>query len=316
MTDANTAKTVAEALSAVDRWRTDEDARRIAELGEVAQEIKSLEAAVENLRQQLDALHTFRAELESKGSDLEALATQRAYQSIFEVLQVQAAAVEQRERELQAAAKKRDAELVEKVKQAGLESVLAEVEEFRAKRQEALAGVPASFRPILIDAHEKQVEQLRAVVLAASGGPAGAKPAPIAVDLVFAIDAMDEGPELIVVVSPVADTVQSQWIDRDDGLQTWLGARVAQALYQASMDVGFVGAQALSGGHMGLLAVELELVGADARIGDALRRRLNEVAASPELVGAGVSAVVREVSLDQLLPPDDAAEGEEGDDAE
>jgi len=311
MTTDSQPTTIAEALAVVERWRADEDGRRIAELGEVAQEMNGLQAAMENLRQQLEALQAFRAELESKGEDLAALATQRAYQSIFEVLQLQAAALEQRERELQEAARRAAAELPARIAAAGLGEMLSEVEQFRASVEPTLHLLPASYRTAMLDVHKSQLAQLERVVQQVASAPTQAG-APVSVDIAYAIDVVDGAPELAVVVVPVGDAVQSAWIEREDGLQSWLAARVAQALYQASAEVGFLGAQALSGGHMGLLAVELELVGADLRIVDALRRQLGEIGRAPEIVAANVKVVAKEISMDQLLPPEE----EEGGDGE
>jgi hypothetical protein len=311
MSTQSPAKTVGEALEAVESWRSEEDARRIGELGEVAQEIQSLEAAMENLRQQLEALHTFQTELEAKGSEIAAQVDQRTYQGIFEVLQMQAAAVEQREREGLEAAKARSERLPELIAERGLADVLKEYEQFKTAVEPTLKHLPESYKAAMLDVHHSQEAKLRAAIAELGGAPD--LPADeLAIDLVYAIDAPEGAPELLVVVVPVADSVQSGWVDREGGLQTMLAARVAEAIYRAAADAAFMGAQALSGGHLGLLAVELELVGADASLADNIRSRIASVPDAPELKAAKVSLTVREIDMDHLLPPEDeeAADGE------
>jgi hypothetical protein len=298
MSTQSPAKTVGEALEAVESWRSEEDARRIGELGEVAQEIQSLEAAMENLRQQLEALHTFQTELEAKGSEIAAQVDQRTYQGIFEVLQMQAAAVEQREREGLEAAKARSERLPELIAERGLADVLKEYEQFKTAVEPTLKHLPESYKAAMLDVHHSQEAKLRAAIAELGGAP----------DLPADELAID----LLVVVVPVADSVQSGWVDREGGLQTMLAARVAEAIYRAAADAAFMGAQALSGGHLGLLAVELELVGADASLADNIRSRIASVPDAPELKAAKVSLTVREIDMDHLLPPEDeeAADGE------
>ena len=299
MSTESPATTVAQALQGVQAWRAEEDARRLGELGEVAQEIKSLEAAMENLRQQLEALGTFQGELEAKAADLETVADQRTYQAIFEVMKVQAAALEQREAEGLAASKAHRSSVPELLAKQGLSGVLEEYEH-----------VPEGYRAALLEVHRKQEARLREALASFAAVSMDAKP--LTVDLVFAIDAPEGTPELMVVVVPVAGAVQSGWADREGGLQTIIAARVAQAIYEAAADVGFVAAQALSGGHLGLLAVELELLGADPKLADALRTRLAAVAKAPELSQANVTLAVQEVSMDHLLPPEEDEEAADG----
>lgn len=310
MSTENPATTVAQALQGVQAWRAEEDARRLGELGEVAQEIKSLEAAMENLRQQLEALGTFQGELEAKAADLEAVADQRTYQAIFEVMKVQAAALEQREAEGLAASKAHRSSVPELLAKQGLSGVLEEYEQFKSAVEPTLKHVPESYRAALLEVHRKQEARLREALASFAAASMDAKP--LTVDLVFAIDAPEGTPELMVVVVPVAGAVQSGWAHREGGLQTIIAARVAQAIYEAAADVGFVAAQALSGGHLGLLAVELELIGADPKLAEALRTRLAAVARAPELSQANVTLAVQEVSMDHLLPPEEDEEAADG----
>ncbi len=305
------ATSVSDALEAVETWRSEEDARRLGELGEVAQEIQSLEAAMENLRQQLEALRSFQTELEAKGAELSIQADQRTYHSIFEVLQVQAAAVEQREREVSEAARAKQESLPQLLEERGLAEVLRDYEQFKTAVEPTLQHLPESYKAAMLEVHHGQEAKLRTAIGELGGAPE-VEAEPVAVDLVYAIDAPEGTPELLVVVVPVADVVQSEWSERDSGLQTVLAARVAEAIYRACADAGFMAAQALSGGHLGLLAVELELVGADPALADSIRSRLAGVPESPELKAAKVALTVREINMDHLLPPEDeeAADGE------
>jgi hypothetical protein len=304
MSTEQPAATVAEALAVVQQWRAESTARQEAELQEVDQEIASLQSAVENLQQQLHALQSFKTELAAKTSELDTDAAQREYRAIFATLQSQANALGERGTAVVAAQKARLDDLPARLAASDAAADVAEYEQFKANVEPTLKHLPDSYRDALLEVHQKKVAKVRRHVEAALSGPVEVTGEEVAVDVVYAIDAPEGTPELIIVVVPVADDVHTNWVNRSEGVQMWVAARVAQALYQAAHEVGFVQAQALSGGHLDLLAVEMELVGADTKIGDALRKHLANLGNSPELTAAKVKVSAQELPIDTLLPPE------------
>ena len=313
MSTESPASTVAEALEAAQQWRTDSAARHDAELKEVEQELGSLQAAVQNLQQQIDALQSFKAELEAKTGELDAEGGQREYQAIFDTLQGQSKGMGERDDLVVAARKARLDDLPARLAAGDAAADVAEYEQFMSTVEPTLKHLPESYRDALLEVHAKKVAKVRGHVAAALDGPVEVTGAELGVDVVYAIDAPEGAPELIVVVVPVAAEVNQGWMEQPEGAQLWVAGRVAQALYEAAAKVGFVQAQALSGGHLDLLAVEMELVGADAKIADALRASLGALGNAPELIAAKVSVTATELPIDTLLPPED---DEEGTDAE
>jgi len=313
MSTESPASTVAEALEAAQQWRTDSAARHDAELKEVEQELGSLQAAVQNLQQQIDALQSFKAELEAKTGELDAEGGQREYQAIFDTLQGQSKGMGERDDLVVAARKARLDDLPARLAAGDAAADVAEYEQFMSTVEPTLKHLPESYRDALLEVHAKKVAKVRGHVAAALDGPVEVTGAELGVDVVYAIDAPEGAPELIVVVVPVAAEVHQGWMEQPEGAQLWVAGRVAQALYEAAAKVGFVQAQALSGGHLDLLAVEMELVGADAKIADALRASLGALGNAPELIAAKVSVTATELPIDTLLPPED---DEEGTDAE
>jgi len=313
MSTETPAATVAEALESVKQWQTDAAARHEAELKEVDQELSSLQAAVQNLQQQIDALQSFKTELEAKSSDLGSEAGKREYQAIFDALRGQSARMGERDDQVVAAHKARLDDLPARLAQGDAAGDVAEYEQFKTAVEPTLQHLPDTYRDALLEVHAKKVAKVRKHVEAALEGPVEVTGDEVSVDVVYAIDAPEGSPELIIVVIPVAATVHQGWMEQAEGVQLWLAARVAQALYAAAASVGFVQAQALSGGHLELLAVEMELVGADAKIVDALKKELDQVASSPELKAARVSVTAAALDIDTLLPPEDEEEPNDAD---
>lgn len=308
MSTETPAATVAEALEQVNAWSADNTARHKAEVEEVDQEIASLQSAVQNLQQQLEALQTFRAELEAKA---EATGVeQQQYEAVFATLQAQANALGDRGAQVVAAQKARIDDLPARLAASSGSADVAEYEMFKKTIEPTLAGLPDSYKEALLAVHREKADKVRALVHEELSKPVEVTGDDVAVDLVYAIDAPEGAPELIIVVVPVAAEVHSDWVNRPEGVQMWVAARVAEALYRAAGSVGFTGAQALSGGHLGLLAVEMELIGADASIGAALREQLAGIGRAPELKAAKVKVEACELPIDTLLPPEDEEDGD------
>ena len=125
------------------------------------------------------------------------------------------------------------------------------------------------------------------------------------IDLVYGVDAPEGTPELLICVLPISDGAFTEWADRPEDLATLLGARVVQGIYETTRQTGPRGAQAVCGGHQGLLAIEVDLEGAKGDVARALADNLTAVLSSaPELAAAKVRVHPRRVDVDFLLPPD------------
>lgn len=312
MTLGTTASTVAAVLADVERWKADEEARHKAEMVEVEQEIKNLQTAIGNLQQQLEALTRFRSDLDGKASALGDQEVQRAYSALFDALGEQAKRLAARERLVGDKARERASSLAATLGGSDLGPLVQEYEQFKAAVEPTLGSLPQSYRDVILEHHANIAGKLRGHIDALTAGPIEVEAEALQVDVVYAIDAPDGAPELLVFVLPVDETVHSGWLDREDGLQLWLAARVVQAVYETSAKTGFVRAQAMAGGHRGLLVVEVDLAGADPAFVEGVERRLGELLSqAPELAGARVEATPRKVEVDYILPPDDGANGEE-----
>jgi len=306
--------TVSGALAEVDRWKNDEEARHKAELTEVEQEISNLDAAIANLHQQLEALQTFRTDLLVKAAGLGSREIQRAHTALFGALQQQAGLLAQRERAVVDAVAARRSSLPKQLADEGLASKVEDYQKFRNEIEPSLQNIPESYRAPLIGAHTDLTNTLRAKVESILLAPVEMPEDDVSVQVAWTVDAPGGTPEVLAVVLPVTDEVQTQWDTRGDGLQTWMAARVVQAVYEAAADADWTGAQANAGGFMDLLAVEVMLESAPADFVPAFEQRLSEVLqTAPELVGARVSVVPTRVNVDYVFPPE--ADEEESEDA-
>ncbi len=312
MTIAAAVRSVTEALAEVDRWKADEEARHQAELVEVEQEIKNLETAIDNLKQQLDALLTFKGELEEKASDLPLREVERAHQALFATLQGQADRLAEREKAVAEVIAKRADALAAGLDERGLSAKVVDYQKFRTELEPTLHNIPASYRGAVIAAHEALTADLRAAVTELLSGSAELDAESLQAEIAWCVDAPEGTPELLVVVVPVSDQVHVGWLERDDGLQTWMAARVVQAIYEAAARTDFVRAQAICGGHMSLLAIEVDLEGAPDGFVPAFEERLGGLlVGSAELGGARVALTARSVHVDYILPPGDEGTDEE-----
>lgn len=311
MTTATTVRTVADALGDVERWKADEQARHAAELVEVDQEIGNLTTAIGNLQQQLEALRKFKEELQGKQQALGGQEIARAHESLFKALQAQSQALVEREAIVAERDKARRADLEASLSGTEIGPLLEEYKQFKTTVEPTLGALPESYRSVILQHHRTLAARLESHVRKAISEPVQVEAAPLEVELVFAVDAPEGKPELLILVLPVTDQVQSGWVDREDSLQLWLAARVVQGVYEAAAKTGFVAAQAMSGGHLGLLALELDLSAAlnGAAFVDAVQAVISErLAGAPELAGARVAVRARKVDVDYVLPPEDDEE--------
>jgi hypothetical protein len=313
MSTTTTARTVAAALAEVTRWRADEEARAKAEKVEVEQEIRNLQTAIQNLQSQLDALHKFGAELDAKKAVLTGQELERGHAAVLAALQGQAKQVGLRDQEVGRAIGAREAALSERMRQPDLAATTEEYRQFKATVEPTLGALPESYRKVILGHHETVVARLREQLVQADAAPLTMAGEPVEAEVVWAVDAPEGAPELLVCILPASEQTHSHWSDQDEGVQLWLAARTVQALYEAGAATGFDRLNAMAGGHEGLLVIECDVTGADTKFVDAFATRLSELLASaPELSGAKVKASPVRVEMDVLLPPQGEEDGDAG----
>lgn len=305
-----TPPTVAGGLEEVAQWRAGAQTQQQTELAEVDKEVENLQQAVNNLQQQLQALARFREELIQKAGVIDQEETQRSYEAIFGALTQQSALLTERAKLVAEADAAQQAALSEYLKEnSEIAALLTEYEQFKSTVEPTLGALPDSYRSVIEAHHATVVARLREHVGAAGSSPAELEAEALDVEVVYAIDAPDGQAELLMLVLPVEDAVHTAWFDREDDLQLRLAARVVQGLYTACHAQGLAGVQAMSGGHQGLLALEMELP--EGITQEAMAQSLSEAFTGAlegvaELQAARVNVRVLPVSVDHLLPPEEA----------
>jgi len=297
--------TVADALAGVERWKADEEKRHTTEMSEISGELGSLRSAITNMQQQLDALEKVRVDLGRQSEMLRARHIDQAHEAVFGALTKQAMALADRERMAIDVERSRRVDLEKSLPKTAVGPQLAEYVQFKKVVEPTLGALPDSYRQVVLSHHTQIVDQLREHVAVQLAAPVPIDAAPIALDAVYAIDAPDGKPELLVLVLPVTDRIVSDWQDVPDGLQMWLGSRAVQAIAEAARETS-ADCEPLSGGHQGLLAIEVDLTEAGAPYAMALERRLADRlrTGAPELAAANVAVTLRKVDVDFLMPPE------------
>jgi hypothetical protein len=184
--------------------------------------------------------------------------------------------------------------------------LLAEYEQFETAMRPALANLPEGYRSALLAHHETVTRQLSARVAAAARAPVPLDAEPLLIEVVYAIDAPDGPPELLVAVVPVHEGVAQGDGDKPEGLCTWVAARVVQGLYEALAASGLPGAEVASGGHQGLLALEVDVQGASDDLPTLVEERLSvALSGAGEVSAARVEVALRRIDIDTLIPPEE-----------
>lgn len=300
---ATTVRSVADALEDAARWRADEDSRHKAQMVEVEQQLVELRQAIAGLQDKLDALVQFRDGLAEKASTSTG-EIQRAHDGLFAALEEQCDALEARTAELRRAEAKRLEMLETVLESSDLAGQLQEYRQFKATVEPTLASMPESFRSVVLAHRDKVASALEARVAELMADPVHAQGEKLSLEVAYAVDAPDDQPELVVVVTPISASTHEGWRDREEDLQTRLAARVVQAVYEACHEVGLETVQVAGGGHRGLLAIEADVVGAPARLAEVLGERLNKAfRGALELTAGKVQVTPRQVDADHVFGP-------------
>jgi len=306
MTQAVSVGTVVDALEGARQWRLDEQSKTQSQIVDVDEQLGTLRASIEDLQQQVSALEAFRESLVGKEDTFEREELVRIQDGLFTALAEQHGALVERAAIVTSAESERIQMLEEVLAGSDLADKLNEYKQFNEQVQPSLAAMPESYRSVVMGHHDKVVATLRERVTEIMSDPVEVGDlGDLALEVVFAVDSPEGEPDLLVVVAPVTDEAHSQWVDRAPDLQTTLAARLVQGVYQCLHETGLEGAQVMSGGHRGLLALECDLAGAPADIATTLTTHLDKVIHdATELYSAKVSVSVRLVDADHLLPPD------------
>lgn len=284
--------------------------RQAEELSEVDQELGSIREAITNLEKQLETLTKFREDLHAKQQAGDGVDEGKAYTAIFGVLSGQAQNLAARSAEVAKATAERNASQAATLEDPETKKLIEEFNTFKTTIEPSLANMPESYRAALMGAHTALEGRLQERLAHLDTGPVAVEGDAVSIDVVFAIDAPEGAAEIAMLILPVRDQVTTDWLEKGDTVELTVAARALEALYRACHDLNYGHAQAMFGGFQGLLAVELELPGGEAKPWvDALQNHLAAVLSnSPELKAAGVLAAPALVQADQLFPPEDDAE--------
>jgi hypothetical protein len=307
-----TMHTVTGALQEVAEWREAARARHQDEIKEVDLEVENLRKAVANLQQQLDALGRFRDELVGKGARIDEEEVRRTYDRVFQALSSQREALAARAAAVVEAEKARQEAIAALMAGPAIAPLVKEIEQFKTHVEPTLALLPESYRAVILEHHDGVTRRVQELVDEAHVAPIAVEGPTVEVDVVYAIDAPEGLADLLMLVLPVEDAVQTRWTERQEDLQARLAARIVEGLYKACHQLGMTGVQAMFGGHQGLLAVEVELTRPDPDALDvALKAAFHAAqAGAADLEAARVAIRPVRLSVDHLLPPE-----EEGADA-
>ena len=293
MTNPEATQTIDGALAAVRRWRLEEEKRIQRQAREVDAEVQRLKQTIAQAQARARALATERNGLLARIETLDDEAVERSNAAVLQALREQADALAARADAAQATELQALLAAEAKLEAGGHSALLVEYKQYKEQVEPTLAAMPESYRSLIASHGQAQAQRLRAQLARVLDAPEPLEAEPLEL-------------ELLMLVLPVRDTVYLHWASRPEDLQTHVALRVVQALYASTQAMSLHGAQVLGGGHEGLVALEVELVGAPD---DALERMLAQletvVADSAELRSAGLTLQPRQVALDLLLPPDE-----------
>lgn len=297
-------QSVGEALDGVAAWQAEQAAKRLAEVADVDRKIAELQRALAELQVQITSLGELKAEL-AEGVDDPSQGVARAYDAIFAALVTQLAAASERSELALASRQARYDAVLARLATSEVAARVTEFEQFKTQVEGTLAGLPASYRSAIMAHHQGVSDQIRGWLARQLEGEVEVAAPLLTLDVVYGVDAPEGKPEMLICVLPIPDVAFSEWMDRPEDLCTRIGARVVQAIYETTRQTGPAGAQAVCGGHQGMLAIEVDLEGARADFATVLADTLTAVLQSaPDLAAARVALAPRAVDVDTLLPPE------------
>jgi predicted nucleic acid-binding Zn-ribbon protein len=298
-------QSVIDALDAAHRWAEEERVKMSSEIEEVEKEMANLEAAIDNLSQQHEALVRLHEELGMKAA-AGASISEKYYESIFSALVVQAQAVADRVDMVQAAIASQRVALAAAMNTPEIAALQAECDQFTSTIEAGLDSLPESVREVVLSHHRSLESQLAEHRTQLEVDSVDIDVEELSLNLVYAVDPIAGEPELLTVVFPIAESVYVDWESRPETMLTHLASRIVQAIYQVCQDAGLEEPEGAFGGHQGLLAMEVDLAGAShelmGRIAEAVT---TAVAIDPEFGSAKIRLEAVCVDMDHLLPPEE-----------
>jgi len=295
----------------VAKWRSSVVAKNRSEIQDVDQEIENLRKAVANLQQQIETLRRSRDEIAKREEHLGDEEVERSYNAVFAALGDQSGALSKRAVAAADLEIGRNKAIESALADPSMADTVAGYQQFKTAFEPSLASMPESLRTPLRMAHEANTNKLRDHLANAKISSPELSGDALSVEVVYAVDAPEGTPEVVMLVLPVKEQVQTEWSSRREDLSTRVAARVIQGLYSAATAAGLNKARAAFGGHQGLLAVEMEIAGAPADFSAKLQEELSRALGSArELAAAKLEVVAREVPVDHLLPPETATEAQ------
>jgi hypothetical protein len=302
---------IVDALSEVDRWRAELSRRSGGGRAALRERADGLRAQIDGLQAELASTQ---AELDGLGvsmDDPERQANERAYRALYGILLEQSQRLTDRSERVVAARERRLARVESDLAQGEAAHLIREYKQFIEHVEPTLQGMPAGYREVVRAHHDQVVSQLRAHIGELLHSPITMDDELVEVEIVYAVDPPEGDAELLVCVLPVREEVFTEWEQAAESVDTWLTARVAQALYETLHAVGAPQLEPVFGGHQGLLAIETELPeGTFDVLGifeERLHASLNDDTALPM---AGVVVHPRHVCVDYLFPADEADDAE------
>lgn len=299
-------RSVANALEDVARWKSDVAQKSRKELTEVDQEIENIKTAMANLQKQLEALQVNRVDIAAKADSASGEEGSKAYNAVFSTMAEQMESLRARAQAIAAAEATRNAALNDALRDPAVAALMTEYAQFKASVEPTLAALPESYRGVILAHHQGVSEKLRTSLEKANGTVTPIDGPLLQVDAVFAVDAPEGSPEVLMFVLPVHEQVGTEWAQRADDAQSWLTARVTQGLYAAFQGAGLAQARIAVGGHQGLLVGEVEVGGAPKDLNSRVRQALiNAFVGAKELADAKIMVNPQEVPFENLLPPEE-----------
>lgn len=304
---------VEQAYAAVRRQVEAQSAQLQAEEAALVEREASIAAQIATLQAEAAEVASGLARIRAEsGATLEGTAP-AIYDALFEVLRAQSEAIGERASLARAAEVAADKDLLaELVEDPARAELLQEYLQFIKQIAPGLAAFPEDYRRDLQNKHLEVKEGLYAYFEKRGPHYATVDAPALEVDVVVAVDELDDEEVVVTVVVPVSSEVQLTWADRQDSLSTCFAARCVEGTYRAAIGLGHPTAQVVFGGHRGLLVAELAL-GADPNdagpaVAGAIQAALDR---APELVAAGLACSVRAVGIDELMPAELFEEGGE-----
>jgi hypothetical protein len=287
---------VADALRLAEERQHQQRERHASFRREIEQEIARIEHNIENLQVQLATLHEARAVADRPVDDRP---SSEAAFGVISALKAQGGALATRNSEWLRADAEVKERWLEAIQGPEVAALIAEVEQFAREVEPTLPSLPPSYRDALLAHHRGVREQLADRLVELERSPQ-LEAETLEIEVVVAGDGM-----ILMVLTPIAEEVFSDWMRRPADLLTRVASRVVRGLYDALLAADLDTTEVAFGGHEGLLAMEIEISGGTGVLPAVQASIERALAEAPDLVQAKVVARLVELPVEALLPADE-----------